>query len=290
MYFFGRILSKIYRGLEMIIAKTIDELREAKKSLKGSIGFVPTMGALHHGHLSLIRQARNENTYLIVSIFVNPTQFLEGEDLESYPRKIEADSKICELAGVDILFMPSINTMYETDELCIGAPAIRGYILEGEKRPGHFDGMLQVVMKLLNLSSASRAYFGKKDAQQLALITQMVKNYFMDVEIIPCEIVRDENGLALSSRNIYLQDEEKIKALSLSRSLKRATKLVMAGEHNVEVIKKVMLTVLEDVDTVEYVAIVDRKFHAIQDVEISNTIILVAAWVGKTRLIDNLWI
>jgi pantoate--beta-alanine ligase len=290
MYFFGRILSKIYRGLEMIIVKTIDELREAKRSLKGSIGFVPTMGALHHGHLSLIRQARNENKYLIVSIFVNPTQFLEGEDLENYPRKIEADSKICELSGVDILFMPSIDEMYETDELCIGAPAIRGYILEGEKRPGHFDGMLQIVMKLLNLSSASRAYFGKKDAQQLTLITQMAKNYFMDVEIIPCEIVRDENGLALSSRNVYLQDEEKIKALSLSRSLKRATKLVMAGEHNVEVIKNAMLAVLEDVDSVEYVAIVDRKFNAIEDVKIGNTIILTAAWVGKTRLIDNLWI
>ena len=274
----------------MIIAKTIDELHEAKRSLKGSIGFVPTMGALHHGHLSLIRQARNENKYLIVSIFVNPTQFLEGEDLENYPRKIEADSKICELSGVDILFMPSIDEMYETDELCIAAPAIRGYILEGEKRPGHFDGMLQVVMKLLNLSSASRAYFGKKDAQQLILITQMVKNYFMDVEIIPCEIIRDENGLALSSRNVYLQDEEKIKALSLSRSLKRATKLVMAGEHNVEVIKNVMLAVLEDVDSVEYVAIVDRKFNAIEDVKIGNTIILTAAWVGKTRLIDNLWI
>jgi pantoate--beta-alanine ligase len=274
----------------MVIARTIDELQEAKKQLNGSIGFVPTMGALHHGHLSLIRQAREENEYLIVSIFVNPTQFLEGEDLENYPRKDAADSKICELAGVDILFMPTIDQMYETDELCIGAPAIKGYVLEGEKRPGHFDGMLQVVMKLLNLSSATRAYFGKKDAQQLALITQMVKNYFMDVKIIPCEIVRDENGLALSSRNIYLEEDEKRRALSLSRSLKRATKLVMAGELNVETIKKMMLNVLEDVDEVEYVAIVDREFNALEEVEIGNTIILVAAWVGKPRLIDNLWI
>jgi pantoate--beta-alanine ligase len=119
--------------------------------------------------------------------------------------------------------------MYERDELCIGAPAIRGYILEGEKRPGHFDGMLQVVMKLLNLSGATRAYFGKKDAQQLSLISQMVRNYFMEVEIIPCEIVRDDKGLALSSRNIYLSEEEKQRALSLSRSLKRATKMIMAG-------------------------------------------------------------
>ena len=276
--------------LEMVIVRTIEALQEAKNRLSGSIGFVPTMGALHHGHLSLIQQAKKENDHLIVSIFVNPTQFLEGEDLDAYPRKEEADTKICKLAGVDILFMPAIDAMYEKDELSIGAPAIRGYILEGEKRPGHFDGMLQVVMKLLNLSGATNAYFGKKDAQQLALITQMVKNYFMDVNIIPCDIIRDENGLALSSRNVYLQGDEKIRALSLARSLKRATKMVMAGELNVEVIKKEMLVVLEETDQVEYVAIVDREFNALDRVEIGNTIILVAAWVGKPRLIDNLWI
>lgn len=274
----------------MVIIRTIEELQEAKKTLSGSIGFVPTMGALHHGHLSLIRRAREENDHTIVSLFVNPTQFLEGEDLESYPRKEVADIKICEIAGVDILFMPTIDQMYETDELCIGAPAVKGYVLEGEKRPGHFGGMLQVVMKLLNLSSANRAYFGKKDAQQLVLIMQMVRNYFMNVQIIPCEIVRDNNGLALSSRNIYLDADEKQKALALSRSLQRATKLVVAGERNVDVIKKVMLSVLEDADKVEYVAIVDRKFNALKEIEIGNTIILVAAWVGKPKLIDNVWI
>ncbi len=276
--------------LEMVIVRTIEALQEVKNRLSGSIGFVPTMGALHKGHLSLIQKARQENEHVIVSIFVNPTQFLEGEDLDAYPRKEEADIKICELAGVDILFMPSIDAMYEEDELRISAPAIRGYILEGEKRPGHFDGMLQVVMKLLNLSGAHNAYFGKKDAQQLALITQMVKNYFMDVNIIPCDIIRDDNGLALSSRNVYLQGEEKTRALSLARSLKCATKMVMAGELNVEVIKKKMLTALEETDQVEYVAIVDREFKALDSVEIGNTIILVAAWVGKPRLIDNLWI
>ncbi len=274
----------------MVIVRTIDELQEAKKALSGSIGFVPTMGALHHGHLSLIQQARKENDHLMVSIFVNPTQFLEGEDLDAYPRKDEADIKICEIAGVDVLFMPTIDVMYEEDELCIGAPAIRGYVLEGEKRPGHFDGMLQIVMKLLNLSNATNAYFGKKDAQQLALIIQMVKNYFMDVNIIACDIIRDENGLALSSRNVYLQEEEKQRALSLARSLQRATKLIMAGEKNVETIKKEMLLVLKDTDEVEYVSIVDREFNALDRVEIGNTIILVAAWVGKPRLIDNIWI
>ena len=274
----------------MIIVRTIDELQEAKKGLSGSIGFVPTMGALHQGHLSLIQQAREENDGVIVSVFVNPTQFLEGEDLDAYPRKEEADAKICELAGVDILFMPTIDQMYEEDELCIGAPAIRGYILEGAKRPGHFDGMLQVVMKLLNLSGATRAYFGKKDAQQLALITQMVKNYFMDVQIVPCEIVRDEKGLALSSRNAYMSAEEKERALALSRSLKRATKMVMAGELNVATIQEEMLKVLEETDKVEYVAIVNTAFQPLDKVEIGNTIILVAAWVGKPRLIDNIWI
>ncbi|WP_294954942.1 pantoate--beta-alanine ligase [Sulfurovum sp.] len=274
----------------MIIVRTIKEMQEAKKGLSGSIGFVPTMGALHQGHLSLIQQAKKENDHLIVSIFVNPTQFLEGEDLDAYPRREEADIKICEVAGVDIVFMPAIGQMYEKDELCIGAPAIRGYILEGEKRPGHFDGMLQVVMKLLNLSGATRAYFGKKDAQQLVLIAQMVKNYFMDVQIIPCEIVRDEKGLALSSRNVYLSAEEKERALCLSHALKRASKMVMAGELTVSVIRKEMRTVLDEADKVEYVAIVDRAFNALEEIEIGNTIILVAAWVGKPRLIDNIWI
>ena len=280
----------------MIVVRTIEALQEAKRSLQqargkdGSIGFVPTMGALHQGHLSLIRQAKKENDALIVSVFVNPTQFLEGEDLDDHPRREEADRKICEVAGVDILFMPTIDQMYEADELCIGAPAIRGYILEGEKRPGHFDGMLQVVMKLLNLSSATRAYFGKKDAQQLALISQMVKNYFMDVQIIPCEIVRDERGLALSSRNVYLSEEEKVRALSLSSALKRAAKLVMAGEVDVAAIKQAMMQILSVADSVEYIAVVDRQFRLLKRVERGNTIILVAARVGKPRLIDNIWL
>ena len=274
----------------MIVVRSAEEMMRAKRKIAGTVGFVPTMGALHEGHLSLIRRARKENEYLIVSIFVNPTQFLEGEDLESYPRREAADRKICKLAGVDILFMPSAEEMYEADELSIGAPAIRGYILEGEKRPGHFDGMLQIVMKLLNLTSATRAYFGKKDAQQLVLITQMARNYFLSCEIIPCEIIRDEQGLALSSRNAYLSPDEKHRALALSRSLKRGTKKVMAGEMESSAVLEEMRSVLANVDRIEYIAIVDRGFRQLERVEIGNTIILVAAWVGKTRLIDNIWI
>ncbi len=274
----------------MEIVRTVEALQDIKKRFEGSMGFVPTMGALHSGHLSLIQRAGEENDHTIVSIFVNPTQFLEGEDLDSYPKREEADIKICELSGVDILFMPTVDQIYEEDELRISAPARRGYILEGAKRPGHFDGMLQVVMKLLNLSSATRAYFGKKDAQQLALIVQMARSYFLSCEIIPCDIVRDEQGLALSSRNAYLSEEEKYRALALSRSLKRATKIVMSGEREVNLLISKMTAVLKEVDRIEYISVTDRNFQKLETVEIGNTIILVAAWIGETRLIDNVWI
>ncbi len=274
----------------MLTVHSIKELQNAKKNHQGTIGFVPTMGALHEGHLSLIRQAREENEIVIVSIFVNPTQFLEGEDLESYPRREKADYKICELAGVDILFMPTIDDIYERDELKIMAPARGGYVLEGTKRPEHFDGMLQVVMKLLNLSSANKAYFGKKDAQQLALITQMVRNYFIPCEIIACEIIRGERGLALSSRNAYLSQEEKERALLISASLKLATQTVLSGEINCNTIKNKMQELLQEKTDIEYIALVNRDFHSIQTVELGNTMILVAVWVGETRLIDNIWI
>jgi len=274
----------------MITVRTIEALQSAKNKQNGSIGFIPTMGALHEGHLSLIRQARAENDVVIVSIFVNPTQFLEGEDLDAYPRREEADRRICELAGVDILFMPTIDQMYEKDELSIGAPMIRGYILEGAKRPGHFDGMLQIVMKLLNLTGATRAYFGKKDAQQLALIQQMVRTYFLPVEIVPCEIVRDGDGLALSSRNAYLSEEERSRALSLSRALKAATEKIMAGERDTKILQNIMADAMKNVDKIEYAAIVDRAFNPVEKLELGHTILLVAAWVGRTRLIDNLWI
>jgi pantoate--beta-alanine ligase len=274
----------------MVIVHTIDEFMQSRQKLNGSVGFVPTMGALHKGHLSLINKAKEENEFVIVSIFVNPTQFLEGEDLDKYPRKEEADREICRLAGVDILFMPTADQMYSKDELMLGAPKIRGYILEGEKRPGHFDGMLQIVMKLLNLTHPQKAYFGKKDAQQLMLITQMVKDYFMPCEIIPCEIVRDHDGLALSSRNVYLSSNDRHKALSLSRSLQKATQFVMTGEKNVEKITYAMHEVLSVVDQIEYIAILNRAFEPLDEIVLQDSVILVAAWVGKTRLIDNVWI
>lgn len=275
----------------MLIAKTIDDFKEARKNLKGSVGFVPTMGALHKGHLSLIQRAKEENDHVVVSIFVNPTQFLEGEDLDKYPKKEVADKEICKLAGVDILFVPTSDAMYEGDELKIMAPKIRGYILDGFNRPGHFDGMLQIVMKLINLANPNNAYFGKKDAQQLSLINQMAKNYFLRTNIVPCDIVRDYDGLALSSRNIYLTKEERTNALSIPNSLQKASQIIISGDLNVNVIKNSMIEILEQyASSIDYVEIVNRDFKTIDKIEIKNTIILVAAKVGKTRLIDNLWI
>jgi len=209
----------------MKILKTPKEAINYRNSLKGSIGFVPTMGALHEGHLSLIKKAKSENDFVIVSIFVNPTQFLEGEDLDKYPRKLQADLEICKRAGVDAVFTPTPENMYSEDEILIKAPKVKGYILEGFFRPGHFDGVLQIVNKLFNIIKPTRAYFGKKDAQQLYLIKQMVKNFFFDIEIVPVDTVREKDGLAFSSRNVYLSNKERKRALSISKALKRAAKL-----------------------------------------------------------------
>jgi pantoate--beta-alanine ligase len=273
----------------MEICNRPQEMILSRKEFKDSVGFVPTMGALHEGHISLIKQSIKENNHTIVSIFVNPTQFLEGEDLEAYPRKIEADLKICELAGVDTIFLPTPEVMYERDELKIIAPKIKGSILEGTNRPGHFDGVLQVVLKLFHITSPTRAYFGKKDAQQLFMIENMVKHLFLPIEIVPCEIVRETDGLALSSRNVYLNTHEREIALSLSKSLKKATKQIIEGKRDVTAIKAMMEEVLSKTE-LEYIEIVDRDFNLLSKVEIGNTILLVAARVGKTRLIDNMWI
>lgn len=274
---------------KMKIVRSPLELKSILKEHEGSVGFVPTMGALHHGHLRLIEQSVKENELSVVSIFVNPTQFLEGEDLDKYPSKFDADERICRLAHVDILFYPQVSDMYEADEIKVCAPNIRGYILEGHVRPGHFDGVLTVVMKLLNMVSPTRAYFGKKDAQQLALITQMVKNFWMDVQIVPMETARENDGLALSSRNVYLDKVERVEALKISKSLKVATHMVMKKILDVKTIDAEMRTVLEPLE-VEYISIVSRDFVPQEEVEIGNSIILIAARLGQTRLIDNIWI
>jgi pantoate--beta-alanine ligase len=265
------------------------ELQNITKNTTQTIGFVPTMGALHEGHISLIKKAREENELVIVSIFVNPTQFLAGEDFDKYPKRDIADKKICELAGVDIVFMPNIAMMYGDDEVTIKAPNIRGFVLDGFKRPGHFDGVLQIVLKLFNLVRPTNAYFGRKDAQQVILIKQMVENLFLPINVVDCPLIRDSNGLALSSRNAYLSVKQKEEALKISRSLQNATKLIVAGNLKINEIKKAMMETLEGID-VEYIEIVSRELLNLEQIELKNTIILVAVKIGTTRLIDNIWI
>lgn len=268
-------------------------LQETLKTYKNqTIGFVPTMGALHEGHISLIKKSKEQNDITVVSIFVNPTQFLVGEDLDKYPKKESSDQKICELAGVDYLFYPTIDAIYEKDEVLVKAPKSGGFILEGFKRPGHFDGMLQIVLKLLNIVKPTNAYFGKKDAQQLSLIQQMVRNFYLDINIIPCDIIRESDGLAMSSRNVYLSKEQRQESLLISKSLKYAAKLIGSGQNDVEALKSEIEKILTDSSLIEidYVEIVNRDFQSIETVEIKNSIILVAVKIGTTRLIDNIWI
>lgn len=272
----------------MKILKTIEELQTVRKNINNSVGFVPTMGALHDGHISLIKKAREENDIVFVSIFVNPTQFLPGEDLDAYPRRDEADKKICEMCKVDYLFMPEIKTMYGQEEILIKATN-NSYILEGFSRPGHFDGVLQIVLKLFGLVQPTNAYFGKKDAQQLSLIEQMVKDFFLPINIVPCEIVREADGLALSSRNVYLDETQRKEALLISKSLYSAATLVAKGEKDSKLIKERIYEVMNTLD-VEYVAIVDRKFNEIETIELNNSVILIVARFGTTRLLDNIWL
>ena len=273
----------------MKIFHNINELVAYRNSLNKSVGFVPTMGALHNGHLSLIKQSIKENEHTIVSIFVNPTQFLENEDLSKYPRQEEKDIKICSLAGVDAVFMPDVSYMYTKSEPSIKAPQSISYILEGFERPSHFDGVLQVVLKLFNLTNPTNAYFGKKDAQQLYLLQNMVSSLFLKVNIVPCEIVREDDGLALSSRNVYLNKEERKEALKLSKALREASNLVIQKKFDVEQIQQRMREVLSPLQ-VDYAVVLKRDFTPISQVILGQSIVLVACRVGKTRLIDNLWI
>jgi len=265
------------------------ELKEYLKENKKTVGFVPTMGALHEGHISLINRASEENEIVVVSIFVNPTQFLEGEDLDKYPSREEADKKICSFAGVDILFFPNADDIYTSDEVTLQAPNVRGYVLEGLSRPGHFSGVLTVVMKLLNIVSPTRAYFGKKDAQQINLIMLMVKQLFMSVEIVPIDTVRESDGLALSSRNIYLNKYDREEALKISASLHVCSRMVSRNILDSCEIIDSMRETLYPLEVI-YVEILNRDFEKLEQVEIGNSIVLVEAISGETRLLDNIWL
>lgn len=273
----------------MKIISNPDELNGYLKTLDKSIGFVPTMGALHQGHITLIKEARKNNDIVVVSIFVNPTQFSKNEDLDKYPRKDEADKKICELAGVDVVFFPSADNIYGDDEVSLLAPNVRGYVLEGHTRPTHFNGVLTVVNKLLNIVNPTRAYFGKKDAQQLNLISLMVKQLFMNVEIIAVDTVRDTDGLALSSRNIYLSKEQRKEALKIPTALNLSSNMISKGIVDVAYIKNKILEHLSPLE-IFYVEILDREFNIVKNIELGNCIVLIEVKVGDTRLLDNIWL
>ncbi len=276
----------------MRVLETIAALREYRKSLKESVGFVPTMGALHKGHQSLIERSLKENSRTIVSVFVNPTQFGANEDFSAYPRPLEKDLVLCEGLGVNAVFAPKMNEMYPYEaeqRLKLHAPKFLSHSLEGAVRHGHFDGVVQVVLKLFHLVNPARAYFGKKDAQQLLIIQHLVKDLLLDIEITPCEIVRDDDNLALSSRNVYLNATQRKQALAIPKALENIKQAIDKGEKACEKLKKLGLEILETLE-VDYLECCNHKLEPLKTIEPANTLILVAARVGKTRLLDNLWV
>lgn len=279
----------------MQIATTINEVRKQVKAWKKegcSVGFVPTMGYLHEGHGSLISRARQVNDKVVVSIFVNPMQFGPGEDLESYPRDLDKDSAYCESLGADLIFHPEPEEMY-TDGFCSYVDmSVLTEELCGLSRPVHFRGVCTVVNKLFNIVQPDRAYFGQKDAQQLAIIKRMVQDLNMDLEIIGCPIVREEDGLAKSSRNTYLSAEERQAALVLSKAVKLGQELVAAGETDAKKIVSEMSALIEKepLARIDYVKAVDGLTMQQIDTVKTPMLVALAVYIGKTRLIDNFMI
>lgn len=258
-----------------------------------TIGFVPTMGALHEGHLSLIRRARAENDAVVLSIFVNPTQFDRRDDFLKYPRQLESDLEVASREGVDVVFAPSAEDMYPTGfSTYVEVGGSLTNVLCGATRPGHFRGVATVVTKLFNIVRPNRAYFGQKDLQQAAVIKRLVRDLEMGIEIVVLPTVRDAGGLAVSSRNQLLSNEERESALSIYRALKRAAELYASGEKNTRSIIKEMHRILNEggIYRIDYISIVDPE--TLEELEViephSNPSAAVAAWVGSTRLIDNL--
>lgn len=276
----------------MLVVESIAKMKQIAKSERSAgkqIGFVPTMGYLHEGHLSLVRRCRKENDIVVVSIFVNPTQFGPNEDYASYPRDLKRDLSMLEVENVDYVFVPSVEEMYPTNYSTYVVEESLSKHLCGKSRPTHFKGVCTVVTKLFNIVKPHRAYFGQKDAQQFRIIRRMVRDLNMDVEVIECPIVRESDGLAMSSRNVYLVGEERKQALALYQSLKIAEQLYEAGERDAARIKQKMLEHFEKFNLVkvDYVEIVDEE--TLQPVERldGKVLVAVAAWVGKARLIDN---
>ena len=275
----------------MQVVNTLEELREARGALVGSLGLVPTMGALHRGHLSLVERARAENDHVAVSVFVNPTQFGPGEDLNRYPRDLDRDLAALEPLGVDLVWVPPVEAVYP--------PGFQTWVtvedvsapLEGKHRPGHFRGVATVVAKLFNAVTPDRAYFGQKDAQQVVVIRQMVRDLNFPVEMRVCPIVREADGLALSSRNVYLNPAERQAATVLHRALSAAQQALGQGSTDADMLRAVMSSTIaaEPLAREEYVSVADPETLAeLEQVDPARGALLsLAVRVGKTRLIDN---
>ena len=273
----------------MMIAASLDELRAARLLLDGTVGFVPTMGYLHEGHISLARRARQECGRVAASIFVNPTQFGPNEDLSNYPRNLNRDLSLLEAAGVDLVWTPTPEVMYP--------PGFATWVevegltrpLEGAARPGHFRGVTTIVAKLLNAVQPTKAYFGQKDAQQAAVIRRMARDLNFPVEIVVCPTVREADGLAMSSRNSYLSAEERQAATILFRALTAAKSAYARGERNAESLRKIMAETLasEPLAKMQYVSCAD--YDTLEELETvtGKTLLSMAVFMGKTRLIDN---
>jgi len=274
----------------MKIVEGVPELWAALSSLDRPLGFVPTMGYLHQGHLSLVRQARKENPSVAVSIFANPAQFAPDEDLESYPRNIKRDLEFLKAEGTDLVWIPTVPVMYpEGYQTWVEVTGL-STVLEGSFRPTHFRGVTTVVAKLFNAVGPDRAYFGQKDAQQAVVIKQMVRDLNYPIEIVVCPIVREEDGLAMSSRNTYLNQDQRLAARCLSQGLFSARDAFLAGERRAEVLKGIVSDQVqgEPLADLQYVSCADPETLAELEGEVRSCLISMAVLVGKTRLIDNL--
>lgn len=276
----------------MQIVKTIEEVRAIVRAWREaglSVGLVPTMGFLHEGHQSLIARSVADNDRTVVSVFVNPIQFGPTEDLEAYPRDIERDKALVEATGGDLIFNPESEEMYPPHFTTFVDTTETTELLCGARRAGHFRGVCTVVSKLFNIVGPDRAYFGQKDAQQLATVRRFVRDLNFNIEIVACPIVREEDGLAKSSRNTYLSTEERKAALVLSRSLRQAQAAVENGERRAKVVVDIIADCLkqEPLARVDYIEVVDLdNVQRVEKIE-ENTLVAIAVYIGKTRLIDN---
>jgi pantoate--beta-alanine ligase len=275
----------------MIVVETIKRLKQELENYKSkNVGFVPTMGALHSGHISLVERSVKENDVTVVSVFVNPTQFNDKADLERYPRTEEADKKLLEAAGCDIVFMPQVEEMYPEEDTRVFNFGSIETVMEGKYRPGHFNGVAQIVSKLFYAVEPTRSYFGEKDFQQVAIIRDMVRQLNLPVEIIACPIIREESGLARSSRNELLSAEERKKAALISEVLSKSVNF--AKEMSVEEVKNWVCEQFthDEVFKMDYYDIVDgNSLQSISSWEDSDYIVgCIAIYCGKIRLIDNI--